>query len=369
MINSYLSCLRRYGLFKGRTNPLIFKEFLFLYLIIVLTFFILWQMWDWGEFNFGNPWNKEDWANNKLLYGSSIFLLLHIPAIFTASIRRLTDAGYKKNALILLFIPILGWFSLLHLLFQPTHKKFLNKNEKLSEIEELSHPLAEENSNVRKEIKEIYNQELGDFSKTGKENMNSEVYHSSLSSGPPTNYSHNTNHHRPLNGQVKLENNNYAENSEEYQYKISVLWTDFYLNAIEKYATFRGNARAGEYFSFIFFLIIFSPILIFLDGLFGLNFASYSHFEFLNMPNWVNNDNSDLSLLTAIYNFYAGKMFIGYLSLSYFLLSITPFLALQARRINDTGKNGSRYLWYFLVPILGWFILLFLSMQKSKYPK
>lgn len=381
MISSYLGCLRQYGLFKGRTNPIIFKEFLFFYLILAITFFILWQMWDWGEFNFGNPWNIKDWSENKLLYGSCIFLLLHIPALLTASVRRLTDAGYKKNALILILIPILGWLSLLHLLLQPTHSKFLGKHGGLSEIKELNHPLYDKNlqqikiddqrtknlkedRTINKNIQDIYNQELGNFSKTDNGKINSKFYHSTISYN---NRPHNVSTYK--SGQNSEKFNYGSTNKSDTPYKISVLWLDFYLNCIEKYATFKGDANRGEFFSFIFFLIIFSPIPIFLDGLLELNFSSSMHFSFLNMPNWVNTNNTDLSLLQAIYDFYEGKMFIGYLSTAYFLLSITPFLALQSRRINDTGKNGVSYLWYFLVPVFGWFILLFISLQRSKYNK
>lgn len=386
MISSYLSCLRRYGLFKGRTNQLIFKEFLFCYLIIILLFFILWQMWDWGEFNFGNPLHLKDWENNKLLYGCCLFLLLHIPALFSASYRRLTDAGYKKNAFLLLLIPVLGWFSLLHLLLQPTHSKFLHKEQGLSGIQELHHPLnysehSLENSetNDRHKIKEIYNQELSDFSQTGKENMNSELYHSAnnYSSNYSNNHSNSNlskapNNYAPKGNSEKIYHNSTVpatEQKPETQYKFSVLWSDFYLNSIEKYAVFKGKARRGEYFSFLFFLILFLPILIFLDGLLGLNFNSSNYFTFLNAPNFVSQDYNDLSLQQTIYNFYAGKMLIGYLSVSYLLLSITPLLALQSRRINDIGKKGVQYLWYFLLPILGWFILLILSLRKSKNSK
>jgi uncharacterized membrane protein YhaH (DUF805 family) len=95
------------------------------------------------------------------------------------------------------------------------------------------------------------------------------------------------------------------------------------LNALKKYGDFSGRARRREYWMFSLFYYLFLGILLFLDSVLGL----------------VDNE--------AV---------IGVFSGIYTLALFIPGLAVQVRRLHDTGRSG----WWILIgviPVLGLVLL------------
>jgi uncharacterized membrane protein YhaH (DUF805 family) len=104
----------------------------------------------------------------------------------------------------------------------------------------------------------------------------------------------------------------------------------WYLNAIKKYATFKGRARRKEYWMFLLFNLIFMAVAVLLDSVTGLSFKI-----------------QDIS------------MGYGIISVVYLLFTLLPGLALLVRRMHDQDKSGG---WIFitLVPAIGsiWMLIL-----------
>ncbi|UYB69777.1 DUF805 domain-containing protein [Aeromonas veronii] len=55
---------------------------------------------------------------------------------------------------------------------------------------------------------------------------------------------------------------------------------------------------------------------------------------------------------------------LGWLDLSYGLVSSVPLIALIVRRLHDTGRSGW-WGWVFLVPAVGPLLLIYLLVQQS----
>lgn len=55
---------------------------------------------------------------------------------------------------------------------------------------------------------------------------------------------------------------------------------------------------------------------------------------------------------------------LGWLDLSYSLVSSVPLIALIVRRLHDTGRSGW-WSWVFLVPAVGPLLLIYLLAQQS----
>lgn len=108
---------------------------------------------------------------------------------------------------------------------------------------------------------------------------------------------------------------------------------EWYLEVLKKYATFKGRARRTEFWTFTLINCVISFALSFLrfmiqDGL--------REFGFINII------------------------------ASLFALSILiPAIAVTVRRLHDTGKSGWWY-FIFLVPIIGWFLLLVFLVTDSE---
>ncbi|MEG1700111.1 MAG: DUF805 domain-containing protein [Alistipes sp.] len=90
----------------------------------------------------------------------------------------------------------------------------------------------------------------------------------------------------------------------------------WFIKCIKNYATFRGRARRAEYWYFVLFTIILLIIATLLD---------YVCF---------------------------GSGSIGVFQPALGLFLFLPSLAVQVRRLHDTGKSGLRILWYYLFTIL-----------------
>jgi uncharacterized membrane protein YhaH (DUF805 family) len=115
---------------------------------------------------------------------------------------------------------------------------------------------------------------------------------------------------------------------------------DFIL-AYKKYAQFNGRSGRKEFWFYVLFYLVVSAILSVIDGLVfgsaggamssgGLTAQSYSP-------------------LASIFG----------------LVSLVPGIAVSVRRLHDTGKSGWFYL-LWLLPIIGWIILLVFYCQKSE---
>ena len=105
----------------------------------------------------------------------------------------------------------------------------------------------------------------------------------------------------------------------------------WYLQALKKYADFKGRARRKEYWFYILFYMIILVVLSICDGIIGTTMQG------------------------------AG---FGILTLLYVLAVLLPTLAVTVRRLHDTSHSGW---WFFiqLVPIVGFFILLYFLVSDS----
>ena len=115
---------------------------------------------------------------------------------------------------------------------------------------------------------------------------------------------------------------------------------DFIL-AYKKYAQFQGRSGRKEFWYFVLFYIIVSAILSVIDGLvFGGAGGAMSSGGFTAQS---------YSPLSSVFG----------------LASLIPGIAVSVRRLHDTGRSG---FWYFLwlLPIIGWIILLIWYCQKSQ---
>lgn len=99
---------------------------------------------------------------------------------------------------------------------------------------------------------------------------------------------------------------------------------EWYLTSISKYTFTKGRAHKKEFWSFMLYHILFFIIFTLLDNVLRINIE---YFPF------------------------------GYFTFIYFLLTLIPFLSLSIRRLHDVNKNG-KLVYLYLIPILGWFVLL-----------
>jgi uncharacterized membrane protein YhaH (DUF805 family) len=109
---------------------------------------------------------------------------------------------------------------------------------------------------------------------------------------------------------------------------------NWYLKVLKQYLDFSGRARRKEYWFFTLFHIIFYGVCILLDALLGTS---------------------------------AGEGGIGFLYLTYFLLTLIPSFALSIRRMHDIGKSGWMVL-VSIIPIAGpiWFLVLTCMESEMK---
>jgi uncharacterized membrane protein YhaH (DUF805 family) len=103
---------------------------------------------------------------------------------------------------------------------------------------------------------------------------------------------------------------------------------NWFIQALKKYADFKGRARRKEFWMDILFYIIIMVVLGIVDGIIGASMGGG----------------------------------IGILTLIYLLAMLVPTLAVTVRRLHDIGKSGW---WYFitLVPLIGgiWLIVLLVT--------
>jgi uncharacterized membrane protein YhaH (DUF805 family) len=102
----------------------------------------------------------------------------------------------------------------------------------------------------------------------------------------------------------------------------------WYMTALKKYAVFSGRSRRREFWWFVLVNAIIGAILQCLGDQNDLNFWN----------------------------------FIGW---AYGLAVLIPSIAVQVRRLHDTGRSGW---WWFigLVPFVGWIVLIVFSVLDSE---
>jgi uncharacterized membrane protein YhaH (DUF805 family) len=114
----YVSALKQYADFKGRTNRKSYWMFVLINIIIA-----------WAVIAFDNILGTNDdgfWGVTNGIFNNLYSLVLLIPGLAIA-IRRLHDVGEEGSKLFFIFIPIIGWIILLGLLIKegdPVENKF-----------------------------------------------------------------------------------------------------------------------------------------------------------------------------------------------------------------------------------------------------
>lgn len=94
----------------------------------------------------------------------------------------------------------------------------------------------------------------------------------------------------------------------------------------KQYAQFAGKTKRADFWWFVLFYVICEAVLAIIDGIIGWNGA-----------------------LSGIFG----------------LALLVPSLAIGVRRLHDIGKSG----WWWLiglVPVVGWIVLIYFWVQKSK---
>ncbi|MEG1622090.1 MAG: DUF805 domain-containing protein [Alistipes sp.] len=91
----------------------------------------------------------------------------------------------------------------------------------------------------------------------------------------------------------------------------------WFLKCIRNYVTFKGRARRSEYWNFVLFM----TILLIIAKIVDLACSS-----------------SIIASIVALFLFL-------------------PWLAVQVRRLHDTGRSGLRILWYYLTNVI-WVVVL-----------
>ena len=108
---------------------------------------------------------------------------------------------------------------------------------------------------------------------------------------------------------------------------------EWYLKVVRNYVGFSGRARRKEYWMFALFNIIISIVLAMVDGMLGLKVG--------------------------------GEQGAGLLGLIYSLAILLPSIAVDVRRLHDTGRSG----WWMLiafVPFIGFIVLLVFFVLDSQ---
>ena len=105
----------------------------------------------------------------------------------------------------------------------------------------------------------------------------------------------------------------------------------WFIEALRKYAVFRGRSRRKEYWFFVLFVVVISTVLTIIDGLIGAYDRS-----------------TGVGLLSAIFS----------------LAILIPSISVSVRRLHDIDRAG----WWVLislVPLVGWIVLLVFHVQDS----
>ena len=112
---------------------------------------------------------------------------------------------------------------------------------------------------------------------------------------------------------------------------------------LRRYAEFSGRSRRKEFWSYFLFVWIALFVLMYLDTALGLGGSATGYAE-----------GSSVGF----------NMKGGLLTLVFALAVLIPNIAVSVRRLHDVGKSGWMIL-IGLIPIIGWFYILFLYVQPG----
>jgi len=129
----------------------------------------------------------------------------------------------------------------------------------------------------------------------------------------------------------------------------------WYLEALKKYAVFRGRSRRKEFWYFVLFSMLAYTLLRVIDNLIGTR--AIPIFE-IGMRSTVYNP----GVAAAVHNPSVG---MGLLAGLYSLAVLVPTIAVTVRRLHDTGHSG----WWLLinlVPFIGLIVFLVFMAQKTE---
>ncbi len=107
---------------------------------------------------------------------------------------------------------------------------------------------------------------------------------------------------------------------------------NWYLEVLKKYAVFYGRSRRKEYWFFLLFNLLISIVLGIIDR------------------------------ITGSFNPQIG---VGLLGGIYYLAVFIPGIAVNIRRLHDTGRSGW-WMLILLIPLIGVIVLFIFALQDSK---
>jgi len=107
---------------------------------------------------------------------------------------------------------------------------------------------------------------------------------------------------------------------------------NYYLDGLQKYAIFEGRAQRAAYWYFVLLNLIISLAIGIVEVMVGIADAETAY---------------------------------GPVSALYSLFIFLPATALLARRLHDVGRSGW-WILLMLIPIIGFFVLLFWTIQDSE---
>ncbi len=110
-----------------------------------------------------------------------------------------------------------------------------------------------------------------------------------------------------------------------------------------RYADFSGRARRKEFWGYVLFIWVAIFALMYLDAVLGLGGSATGYAEGGSV---------------------GFNMKGGLLSLLFGVATLVPSVAVSVRRLHDVGKSGW-FLLAWLIPLLGWFYLLFQYLQPG----
>ena len=112
---------------------------------------------------------------------------------------------------------------------------------------------------------------------------------------------------------------------------------------LKRYAEFTGRSRRKEFWTYIVMVWVVLFVLMYLDSALGLGGEATSYADETGV---------------------GFNMKGGLLSLLFALATLAPNIAVSVRRLHDVDKSGWTIL-FALIPVIGWFYLLFLYLQPG----
>ena len=112
---------------------------------------------------------------------------------------------------------------------------------------------------------------------------------------------------------------------------------------LKRYAEFTGRSRRKEFWTYFLMFWVVLLVLMYLDSALGLGGKATGYADETGVGFNMNG---------------------GLLSLVFALATLVPNIAVAVRRLHDVGKSGWM-LMIAIIPIIGWFYILFLYLQPG----